>query len=234
MGSALTAALLDLVKEGNMKRKKRCLRGHLRSAKNITSEYACKLCSRIKRIAKRKAYRLLFPLPPRKTHCLRGHLRTPENLTSNGSCKSCTSESHARIYKANKKKFITKARSWGMSNPVKVRAYKSKWAKNHPESARVRGATRRTRITKAGGSFTFKEFKEMCNKYDNRCLCCGKRRKLAADHVIPVSKGGSSNISNIQPLCFGKGGCNNRKGNKYADYRTTNPESGAKSTGAEQ
>jgi 5-methylcytosine-specific restriction endonuclease McrA len=56
----------------------------------------------------------------------------------------------------------------------------------------------------------------LCEKYHKRCLCCDKRRKLTADHVIPVSKGGTSDISNIQPLCQP---CNSSKGAKIIDYR---------------
>lgn len=35
----------------------------------------------------------------------------------------------------------------------------------------------------------------------NKCLCCGSDYKITKDHVIPLSKGGSSGLENIQPLC---------------------------------
>ena len=48
------------------------------------------------------------------------------------------------------------------------------------------------------------------------CPLCKTDVKLTADHVIPISKGGSSFIENMQPLCRS---CNSRKKNKTIDYR---------------
>jgi 5-methylcytosine-specific restriction protein A len=41
---------------------------------------------------------------------------------------------------------------------------------------------------------------------------------LEADHVVPLTKGGSNDISNIQPLC---GTCNRRKFVNIVDYSVT-------------
>ena len=53
-------------------------------------------------------------------------------------------------------------------------------------------------------------------------LCCGRGDvELTADHIVPISKGGSSDISNIQPLCSA---CNSAKRDRVVDYR---PDKGA-------
>lgn len=75
---------------------------------------------------------------------------------------------------------------------------------------------RRAREAGADGSFTQKEWNRLCKKYDNRCVACGKKTKLEVDHIVPLSKGGSSYISNIQPLCRS---CNASKSDKTIDYR---------------
>jgi hypothetical protein len=44
---------------------------------------------------------------------------------------------------------------------------------------------------------------------DFRCVKCGKREFLRADHIFPESKGGEAVLENLQTLCRN---CNSRKG----------------------
>lgn len=80
---------------------------------------------------------------------------------------------------------------------------------------------RRARLAAAGGEYTVREWQTLLSQYD-RCPGCERRWEdippprdrssvVTADHIIPVSKGGSSDISNIRPLCYS---CNSRKGNR--------------------
>jgi 5-methylcytosine-specific restriction endonuclease McrA len=96
----------------------------------------------------------------------------------------------------------------------------SKWQKANPEKVKAASHRHRTRKTGAGGSYTITEWKALVKAAGYRCLCCTRRRPLTADHVIPVSKGGSSNIDNIQVLCQP---CNSSKGTKTTDFRKENP-----------
>ncbi len=75
------------------------------------------------------------------------------------------------------------------------------------------------RLRAVGGSHTKQEWDVLKAQYNWTCLCCKKSDvKLTKDHIIPVSKGGSDNIQNIQPLCTS---CNSRKNVKIIDYQLT-------------
>lgn len=80
---------------------------------------------------------------------------------------------------------------------------------------------KKRRITKLGatGSHTQEEWVNLKEEFDFICICCGLEESettLSEDHVIPLSKGGTDDISNIQPLCRS---CNSKKGTKIIDYR---------------
>jgi 5-methylcytosine-specific restriction endonuclease McrA len=77
------------------------------------------------------------------------------------------------------------------------------------------------RKQQAEGSFTTQEWQELLARYGHQCLCCGSQSELVPDHVIPLSRGGSDWISNIQPLCRV---CNCEKGTKTIDYRQARKE----------
>lgn len=62
--------------------------------------------------------------------------------------------------------------------------------------------------------FTPREKKVILTKSDGKCCHCGKELKIkdtTVEHVIPLSKGGSNNITNLIALCEE---CNKEKSNK--------------------
>ncbi len=73
----------------------------------------------------------------------------------------------------------------------------------------------RKKIKFGNGFHTIKEWQDLCKKWGDTCACCRKIRKLTKDHIIPLSKGGSNGIENIQPLC---GSCNSRKNVRVINY----------------
>jgi len=69
------------------------------------------------------------------------------------------------------------------------------------------------------GSHTNGEWELLKKQYGYTCPSCGigePETKLTEDHIIPLSKGGSDYIENIQPLCKM---CNCKKYNKVIAFR---------------
>ena len=58
------------------------------------------------------------------------------------------------------------------------------------------------------------EFWSLCERLGWICVGCGRtltKETAVRDHIVALAKGGSNDISNIQPLCKS---CNSRKGTK--------------------
>jgi len=88
--------------------------------------------------------------------------------------------------------------------------YHRNYCENHPENIAHLKARRYARERGATGSHTIEEWEALKDSYGNLCASCGKKIKLTKDHIIPLSKGGTDYIENIQPLCRN---CNSRKHN---------------------
>jgi hypothetical protein len=110
------------------------------------------------------------------------------------------------------------SRQWRINNRERGKETARQWRKNNPEKAMAIVHRRLAKKRGNGGSFTAAEWTALCKQYNNYCLACGRKDvKLTADHVLPLSLGGTSNIDNIQPLCQS---CNSSKNNRHIDYRT--------------
>lgn len=89
-----------------------------------------------------------------------------------------------------------------------------RYYENHRDAVNFYTRIKRWRRNQNGGSHTLGDWETLKAQYNWTCPCCKRKEpkiSLTADHIIPVSKGGSNNIENIQPLCRA---CNGRKGNR--------------------
>jgi 5-methylcytosine-specific restriction endonuclease McrA len=111
------------------------------------------------------------------------------------------------------------AKKWQKANPQRRKIISNRYNQKHPEAGR-RSAKKYRRIKfNAEGSHTQGEWELLKKQYGYICPRCKRqepfmgqyRLYLTEDHIIPISKGGTDNIENIQPLCHS---CNAIKGNR--------------------
>lgn len=126
-----------------------------------------------------------------------------------------------RDVQSNAEKVAENNKKWREENPERAKEYARLWRERNPEKSKARVHRRRSMVRGGGGSYTENEWNQLVAHYGEKCLCCGRSDlPLTADHIVPVVRGGSSNIDNIQPLCLS---CNVKKATKTIDYR---PDSG--------
>lgn len=160
---------------------------------------------------------------------------------TDSTCKSCKQEYQSMWREGNREEHRAYSKSyyqdhreerikyysnWQLSNKDRIRNNSNTWRRNNPERMKVRrkleNARRRALIVNADGDFTMDEWLDLKDHYGNSCLACGRSEpeiKITPDHVVPLKKGGSNSIDNIQPLCWG---CNASKRIKVIDYRAEN------------
>ena len=122
-------------------------------------------------------------------------------------------------YKKNKEKKDEYNIKWRQENIEKCRVLSREWRIKNKEKARFKDKINEYRRRNCIGFHTLKNWEDLKEKYNYCCADCGMQEpfidqwypKLTEDHIIPITKGGSNNIENIQPLCHR---CNSKKSNK--------------------
>lgn len=98
----------------------------------------------------------------------------------------------------------------------------ARWRKNNPDAYLVYQHRRRARKIGNGGSHTTAEWQAVIEAQSECCIDCGCVAKLTRGHLLPISRGGSDNISNIVGQCRP---CNSRQGAKIHALAREEPRS---------
>lgn len=173
---------------------------------------------------------------------------------ANGACKTCALERATKWAKENPSRVRATQRRFYSLNREKRKAYEElnkqsllekkrvyrelhkdhillsnrTYKKNNKDIVNACNASRRGKLRGAVGRFSFNEISAMLLSQHNKCRICGEDLiRYHVDHIVPVSRGGSNEISNIQILCAP---CNLKKGRKLPSefqsnymYRTGGP-----------
>jgi len=144
----------------------------------------------------------------------------------------------------NPEKYRAMERAWATANPDRVQAARQRYADTHPYADTRRDYFRKRyqqhgqrlrlqhqqyqKANRAAGALKVRRYRALKGHkrirgwpalrawFGECCLCCGATRRIEADHVIPLAKGGTDTLANLQPLCRS---CNASKATQTIDYR---------------
>lgn len=134
-------------------------------------------------------------------------------------CVACRNKLANQRRQANLAAYRETEKKWSAANQERVKATQTRWLVTHRDDVLVISHKHRAQKAGTGGTYTVQEWKELKARYDNRCLCCYRPEGevvISIDHIVPIDKGGTNYIDNIQPLCLS---CNFRKRLKHICYR---------------
>ena len=99
--------------------------------------------------------------------------------------------------------------AWAMANVEKIKAYQEKYRLNHlPQVAEK--AHRYRAKKRLNGVYKVSD-KELIRLYSSPCIACGTTERVTIDHIIPIARGGTHSIGNLQSLCLK---CNSSKNDR--------------------
>jgi 5-methylcytosine-specific restriction endonuclease McrA len=117
-----------------------------------------------------------------------------------------------------KKCAINLVSSWQKRNPDKKKKYNQNYKKNNKTKVNEINSRRRaTRKNAQAFMISKKDFRKLKN---DCCFSCGAKTELSLDHIIPLKRGGTHGIGNLQILCIS---CNCSKQDMlFAEWRYKN------------
>lgn len=120
---------------------------------------------------------------------------------------------YRNYYSQNTEKVLESTRRYAAEHPEVRRKASKNYRLNHPEKPRIATQRRRALKRAAAGCHTPADIRDQYIRQRGRCYYCGctLNDNYQIDHVVPLTRGGSNDMSNIVVTCPT---CNQSKNNK--------------------
>jgi 5-methylcytosine-specific restriction endonuclease McrA len=156
---------------------------------------------------------------PTKEYLAAGHAKNPGRRAAHLEKHAPKARAHHKlVYVENREQILARNKAWQEANPEaykaaiiawhkahpdRLKAIHRKWEVNNPEQLAANAREVRAKRRNVEGKHTVDEIKALLEKQRGKCAYChvSIRSGYHADHIVPLAKGGSNWISNIQLTC---------------------------------
>ena len=109
----------------------------------------------------------------------------------------------AAYHAEHPEKNATRCAAYYASHREEQAARAAAWRKSNQDKVRAHGHLKRARKRNVGGAHTGQDIQRQGNVQKWRCWWCGEKcqKKYHVDHLIPISKGGHNDPSNLVISC---------------------------------
>ena len=141
------------------------------------------------------------------------------NRESHARHKETRNAQHRKYQQEHREAFRIREHKWRTDHPEQCAATHRKWLADHPHKVNEYSHAARARKNNATGTYTQEELNNQWHTQNGFCFYCGEliyktiNSQYHVEHKIPLSRGGSNDISNIVLSCET---CNLRKNAKTA------------------
>ena len=132
-------------------------------------------------------------------------------------CKDCHNAASRAWNQKNRDESAPLSREWREQNKKRRAQQLRDWRRANPDAGAQHQQRRRAR-KRGNGVFAISP-RDMRRLERGSCASCGAQDNLHIDHIVPIAKGGTHSIGNLQILCST---CNCSKGAKlWIEFRTS-------------
>ena len=157
--------------------------------------------------------------PPSKDYMAAWHAAHPGKRASYQKAYEASHKEEKRLYyeqnfdriharnrawrQANQEAYRKAVTDWHKAHPDRIKEIHRDWVIRNPERVAANDRAQRARRLKAEGRHTAEEVLALLEKQRGKCVYCSVsiRSKYHADHIVPLARGGTNWITNIQLTC---------------------------------
>ena len=130
-------------------------------------------------------------------------------------CRQCYRAYKLKLKALNPVSYAKAAERHNKNRRGKRQDYNRAYKKENAERLKAWKHGYESRRKEVPGSWTQKEWREILNRYGDKCLRCGAS-PVVVEHIISLSTFGHNVADNLQPLCSS---CNSWKRSRTIDFR---------------